>query len=198
MAAEIELKAVVPDPAAVRKRLQAAGATKVRTGLMRDRRFDRGDELLRREQVLRVRSYQPVDAAEEGRLTWKGAPRPDAGGYRIREEVELAFNGDGEAAVTLLRALGYDEVFAIDRWVEYWKSGRATVRLEWYPRMHVLCEVEGDPDEIERAIAITGIPRAAFTADAIADFVLRYERDHGPAAISLRQLGDAPPSWATA
>ena len=40
MALETELKAVVADPARVRERLQAAGATRVREGLMVDRRTD--------------------------------------------------------------------------------------------------------------------------------------------------------------
>lgn len=198
MALETELKAVVDDPAALRRRLQAAGATRVRQGLMADRRYDQGGALARREEVLRLRSYRLAeDGGAEGRITWKGPAQANGSGYRTREEHEVAFAGDGAGAAALLGALGYQETFAIDRWVEYWKLGSATVRLEWYPRMDVLCEVEGEPAAIEQAIAVTGISRAAFTDEAIADFVLRYESRHGPAAISLRQLGDAPPSWAT-
>ncbi len=197
MALETELKAVVADPAKVRERLQAAGATRVREGLMSDRRYDRDGALARRAEVLRLRSYRLTGSGAEGRITWKGPARADANGYRVREEHEVTFSGDGAEAAALLGALGYEETFAIDRWVEYWELGGATVRLEWYPRMDVLCEVEGEPDAIEAAIAVTGIPREDFTAEAIAEFVLRYEATRGPAAISLRHLGDAAPSWAT-
>ena len=49
----------------------------------------------------------------------------------------------------------------IDRDVEIYRVDGATVRLERYPRMDPLVEVEGEPDAIERAIGVTGIrPRA--------------------------------------
>lgn len=195
MALETELKAVVDDPAALQRQLEAAGAVRIREGLMADRRYDQGGALAQKAEVLRLRSYRLCNGGLEGRITWKGPARADGGGYRVREEHEVNFSGDGAQAAALLGALGYQETFALDRWVEYWKLGSATVRLEWYPRMDVLCEVEGEPDAIEQAIAVTGIPRAAFSDEAIGDFVLRYESRKGPAALSLRQLGDAPPSW---
>jgi len=56
------------------------------------------------------------------------------------------------------------------------------IRLERYPRMDLLLEVEGDPAGIERAVALTGLPRAAFTADPLAEFVRRYELRTGETA----------------
>jgi len=86
----------------------------------------------------------------------------------------------------LLRALGYDVVHAMDRDVEMLDLDGATVRLERYPRMDPLREVEGDPDAIERAIRATGIDRATFTADSLADFVRRFEARTGmPALLAL-------------
>ena len=58
----------------------------------------------------------------------------------------------------------------------------ATVRLERYPEMDSLVEVEGDPDAIERAIVVTGIARGDFTAEALSEFVRRYEARTGAAA----------------
>ena len=52
--------------------------------------------------------------------------------------------------------------------------------------MDPLVEVEGSPAAIERAIERTGIDRAAFTADSLADFVRRFEARTGEPAL----LGD--------
>ena len=73
----------------------------------------------------------------------------------------------------------------IEREVEIHRVHEATVRLERYPRMDALVEVEGDPDGIERAIAATGIARGAFSAEALSEFVRRYEiRTGAPAQLS--------------
>jgi adenylate cyclase class IV len=198
VATELELKAVVHDPAAVRASLAARGARKVKEGRMTDLRYDRDGELAAAGQVLRVRSYALVSGSEEGRLAWKGRATSDEGGFRSREEHEVHFVGTSSPAEQLVQALGFAVVSAMDRWVEYWRLDDATARLEWYPRMDVLCEVEGTPDGIARVIAATGISREAFTADAIADFVARYEERVGPAALSLAQLNGGTPSWEVA
>jgi hypothetical protein len=77
----------------------------------------------------------------------------------------------------------------------------AAVRVEWYPRMDVLVEVEGAPAEIERAVAVTGIPRGEFNADRLLDFAARYRERTGRDAVLRRDLlgaGEAPgwPPWA--
>jgi adenylate cyclase class IV len=197
MAAELELKAVVDDPAALRERLRAAGAALVREGRMSDRRFDDGGRLEAVDEVLRVRAYALVDGRAEGRLTWKGPTRSSPGGYKLREEHELHFEGDTQAATRLLGALGFRPTYAIDRWVEYWRLGAATLRIEWYPRMDVLLEVEGEPEAIERAAAATGLPRERFTDEALVAFVRRYEGRTGlRAVVSLEQLAPGEePAW---
>ena len=64
----------------------------------------------------------------------------------------------------------------------------ATVRVERYPRMDALVEVEGTPEAIEAAIAVTGLAREGFTAGRLPDFVRRYEMRTGQrAAVSDRQ-----------
>ena len=197
MAAELELKAPVDDAGAVRDRLRAAGAVLTREGLMTDRRYDEDGRLEARDEVLRVRAYALADGRADGCVTWKGPTRRSAEGYKLREEHELHFDGDAGSAGRLVTALGFRVTHAIDRWVEYWMLGEATLRLEWYPRMDVLLEVEGDPRAIERAVTATGLPRGRFTAEALADFVRQYESRTGrPAAVALDELdeGEAP-SW---
>lgn len=195
MAAELELKAVVTNAALVRASLTAYGARCIREGRMTDIRYDRDGVLAAAGEVLRVRSYAPVAGAREGRLAWKGPASRDPDGLRRREEHEVRFDGASDTATAMVEALGYRAVAIMDRWVEYWQLADATARLEWYPRMDVLCEVEGTPAGIAAAIAATGIPREAFLPDAIADFVARYEARVGPAALSLAQLDGAGPSW---
>jgi hypothetical protein len=48
--------------------------------------------------------------------------------------------------------------------------------------MDDLVEVEGAPEGIERAIAVLGIARDAFTAERLPQFVRRYEARTGATA----------------
>jgi len=185
---ELELKAVIPDPAALRARLLAAGAVLRFSGLMSDRRYDRpGGELGLRDQVLRVRTFHPPEGHATAILGWKGPVERSAEGYKRRAEIELPVSGGERGAPhALLAALGYLVVHAIDREVEVYDLQGATLRIERYPRMDPLLEIEGSPAAIERAVGATGIPRAEFTADSLTEFVRRYELRSGqPATLAL-------------
>jgi hypothetical protein len=57
------------------------------------------------------------------------------------------------------------------------------IRFERYPRMDDLVEVEGEPEDIERAIAVLGLPREGFNTDRLPDFVKRYEERTGERAL---------------
>jgi len=178
---ELELKARVEDPDSLRKALLAAGAELVYRGAMLDRRFDRKGRLQRRDEVVRLRVYHPADrSAEWGVLGWKG-PVGKRDGYRHREEWESRVD-DPRAVLVVLRRLGYKIVVRIDRAIEQYNLGGATLRLEWYPAMDVLLEVEGVPDEIEHAIAATGLPRESFLAESLPYFKEAYEKRTGRTA----------------
>jgi adenylate cyclase class IV len=182
MARELELKAVVPDMPGLRQALLTAGAVLRFQGEMRDRRFDRAGELTSRDHVLRVRSYHHTDGRVESVLGWKGPVRLSRG-YKEREELELPVAGPSGSSEALLRALGYEIVHAIDRGVEIYQLHRATLRLESYPRMDPLIEVEGEPAAMEQAIEATRIPRQEFTAEALTEFVRRFESRTGQPAV---------------
>ncbi len=178
---ELELKARVEDPDFLRKALLAAGAELVYRGAMLDRRFDRKGRLQRRDEVVRLRVYHPADRSSEwGVLGWKG-PVGKRDGYRHREEWESRVD-DPRAVLVVLRRLGYKIAVRIDRAIEQYNLGGATLRLEWYPAMDVLLEVEGAPDEIERAIAATGLPRESFLAESLPYFKEAYEKRTGRTA----------------
>lgn len=178
---ELELKARVDDPDALRTALLAAGAELTYRGAMLDRRFDRKGRLRSRDQVVRLRVFHPSDRSGAwGVLGWKG-PVGERGGYRHREEWESRV-ADPKAVLVVLRHMGYKVCVRVDRAVEQYRVGDATVRLEWYPSMDVLVEVEGTPDAIERAVAATGLPREEFLPESLPYFTAAYEKRTGRAA----------------
>ena len=179
---ELELKAVVSDPEAFRRRLRAVGAVPRFMGRMTDLRYDRAGELTGRDEVLRVRIFHHPEGPE-AILTWKGPTTRSPDGYKSREEMELPISRAAPDPGRLLAALGYQPVHAIEREVEVYRLGEATARLETYPRMDVLLEIEGAPSAIEHAIAASGIPRSAFSAESLAEFVRRFEERSGQPAV---------------
>jgi predicted adenylyl cyclase CyaB len=182
---ELEVKARVEDADALRAALVRAGAILEFQGDMLDRRFDRGDRLADRDEVLRLRVFRHADgAATYAVLGWKG-PHSKQGRYRRRAEAEARV-ADPDGVMTILEHLGFAVSLRIDRRVEVYRLGEAVLRLEWYPDMDVLLEVEGDPAEIERAIAATGIARERFLAESLPYFVAAFERRTGRAALLAR------------
>jgi adenylate cyclase class IV len=147
---------------------------------MSDWRYDRAGALTAADQVLRVRTYRRDDGHAEIVLGWKGPTRRSQDGYKQREEIELQVADSPHA---LLVALGYQVVHTIDRQVEVYDFGGATLRTEVYPTMDPLLEVEGTPSTIERAIAASGIDRAAFTPESLTEFVRRFEARTGSVAV---------------
>ena len=121
MLAELELKAVVPDPEALRGRMRSAGAIAGFRGRMTDRRYDRAGELAARDEVLRIRTYHHHDGSTESLLAWKGATTRSPEGYKLRQEIELAVRSERGAAERLLGALGYAPVHVIEREVEIYR-----------------------------------------------------------------------------
>jgi len=197
LASELELKAVVPDPAALRQALDDGGAVLRFHGMMRDRRLDRAGELTGRDQVLRVRLWADEDgAAGLAEVAWKGPTTVNPGGYKLREELE--FNADdGATALRLFEMLGYREVEATDRYVEVFELDDTVARIEWFPRMDVLVEIEGTPEGIERVIALSGLPRESCLPEPLVAFSQRYAARTGrPAILAEALLGSEPPGWA--
>lgn len=201
MASELELKTMVPDPGTLQARLRATGASCTFRGMMRDRRLDLGGTLTARDEVLRVRSYEARGPGTElagAVLGWKGPVSVSPEGYKHREELECRA-ADGPALLAVLDALGYRPVQVIDRFVEIYQLSGAVVRLEWYPRMDVLAEIEGEPAGMESAITRLGLRRADCLPEALPSFAARYEARTGrPAVLAEADLQDEPPSWRSA
>ena len=188
---EVELKAVVEDLAGARAAMDAAGATLSFSGRLEDRRYDTADlSLLARDEVLRVRTYRDAHGTR-AELDWKGPTRRE-NGYKLREELD-AHVTEGDALAEILEKLGYQVTVAIDREIFQYDLDGAMVRFEKYPRMDDLVEVEGSPEQIERAIAALGIAREQFTDERLPDFARRFEERTGTrAALSHAALAGGP------
>jgi predicted adenylyl cyclase CyaB len=184
---EVELKSVVDDVERRRAAIEAAGATLVFSGRLEDRRYDTPDRaLMARDQVLRVRVYRDVHATR-AEIGWKGPTHYDKG-YKLREEFATQVV-DVDSLTTILVSLGYVVTIAVDREITQYELEGATIRFERYPRMDSLVEVEGTAEQIERAIAVLGLPREGFTSDRLTDFVSRFEARTGTlAALSYAAL----------
>jgi adenylate cyclase class IV len=190
---ETELKAVVPDPEACRARLQSAGARLVFEGRLVDRRWDLPHRpLAARDEVVRVRTSIAaghLGGAVRHVVDWKGPTRVE-NGYKRRLERSTGVE-DAAVLETILAAAGFVVTREVEREVAQYALGDATLRFERYPRLDVLMEVEGTPAGVEAAIVATGLPRAAFSAARLAEFVAAFERRTGrPAALNARELGD--------
>lgn len=177
---EVELKAVLDSWGNRRAKLMQAGASLAFAGRLEDRRYDTADRsLLARDIVLRLRIYRDAEGTR-AELEYKGPTEYDRG-YKVREEVGSTVSNPDTIAL-ILSGLGYTVLRAIDREIEQFEIANTIVRFERYPRMDDLVEIEGEPEAIERAIALLGMPRSAFTAERLPDFAARFEARTGARA----------------
>lgn len=177
---EVELKGIAADPGAVVAALRADSAELMFEGWLYDLRYDTADRALAlRDCVLRLRVYENADGVTAG-LDWKG-PTGYEDGYKVRQELTTGVT-EPAALKQMLEDLGYVVTREIDRRIVQFRCRGAVVRVEHYPRMDVLVEVEGDPDAIEAAITVTGIPRAEFTTGRLPDFARAFELRTGERA----------------
>ena len=184
---EVELKSVVSDVRAARRRVEAAGGVLTYEGELTDLRYaDAAGSLVKQDHVLRLRVYQR-DGTKEGHCDWKG-PTLYEGGYKVREEVSTPV-GDTDTFARILENLGFLVIRDIERHIAQYAISGGIVRFEEYPRMDPLVEVEGSPEAIEKAILATGLPRSGFNSDRLPDFVARFEARTGlKAALSANEL----------
>lgn len=163
---------------------------------MTDRRFDREDTLQLRDEVLRLREFHEPDGSTRTLIAWKGPTGVTADGHKSRRELEYELRAMGSAPGELLQALGFVMVQVIDRHVEYFHLGATAVRLERYPRMDSLVEVEGSETGIEAGVAALGLPRDQFSPEPLRMFAERFTQRTGlPALLSVAELSGARPPW---
>ncbi len=158
MANEIEMKFKVASHAAVRRRLDAAGAKYIGGMLQTDCYFDTPRrDLLKRDSGMRIRTAaklrgHTLAADPRPQLTYKG-PVDAKARAKVRPEIQTHLE-DAEAFGEILAALGFEPALTIQKKRITYHLGRCLVELDELPILGCFIEIEG-PDEaaIERVRA---------------------------------------------
>lgn len=139
---ETEAKFLVRGLAAIERRLEGMRARLIQARIHeRNLRLDTADEVLTRSgRVLRLRQDSAVH------LTYKDSGQIQ-GGALARREIEIQVN-DWESARALLLALGFDVVFAYEKFRTTYAVESAEVMLDELP-MGDFVEIEGDLSSIQ-------------------------------------------------
>jgi adenylate cyclase class 2 len=149
---EIEVKFLVDDLVAVRRRLLALGAGLHKARVHeRNIRFDNPWDGLRMQgKLLRLR--QDTTA----RLTYKGEPQTSVDSEaRVREELETEV-GDFQTTLQLLQRVGFEPKQVYEKYRETFHFGQVEVVLDELP-FGDFVELEGDDDAIQAAAAALGL-----------------------------------------
>ena len=163
-------------------RLERAGATRVFSGRIEDRRYDTPERCARRARHRAAAAHLPrFETARARSSSTRARPRTRSG-YKVRDEVGSTVSGSGGRSRTYSPGSATRSRARSIATSSSGMSQGASVRFERYPRMDDLVEVEGEPETIERAIAALGISRSAYTAERLTDFAFatRRERESAP------------------
>ena len=141
MPTEIEAKIKVPDLSAVRRKLQAAGATRIGRELETNDFFDTPDRSLQSaDKGLRIRTTVDETGQKRCLVTVKG-PLQKAQ-FKTREETE--FSADPPEAVRqILENLGYQLTLSFEKRREMWTFNGCEVALDELPYLGTYVEIEG-------------------------------------------------------
>jgi adenylate cyclase class 2 len=142
MAIEIEAKMQIDDPAAMRRRLKAAGAKLAGNHLETNTFFDTPTAALRRaDKGLRLRANRD---ARTGRtvhiVTFKGPRRP--GPLKRREEIEFVVD-DPRAFTEVFAELGYAATLSFRKRRQSWRLSGCKIELDELPLLGTFIEIEG-------------------------------------------------------
>ena len=141
MAQEIEVKFPLRDRAALIRKLQDIGASRLYPETFEDNIvLDRRGELKTKGALLRVRRFGKYSL-----VTYKG-PMSIDGGIKSREEVQTGVESF-ELAIELLDALGFKPVFRYQKFREVWRIQEVEVVLDRTP-IGEYFEIEGPMDLI--------------------------------------------------
>ncbi|MAT99289.1 MAG: hypothetical protein CL608_19295 [Anaerolineaceae bacterium] len=145
---EVEVKFLVPDLAAFRERLLAAGAEPKKPRIFeRNVRFDTADERLYQElSLLRLRQDTAVT------LTYKGTPEnlPQSEA-KVREELEVQVS-DFDTLAEIFKRLGFAPMQVYEKYRETFQWQDVEIVLDELPYGNFI-ELEGDEAGIKTAVS---------------------------------------------
>ena len=181
---ENEIKLAFPSPEAAVRKLLEVGARADRARAFEDNvLYDFDDRTLRKsDRLLRLRR-----ARDSALLTFKG---PVAGEHRHKvkteHETEVA---DPDALGRILRGLGLGPVYRYQKYRTTFQLNEVEASVDETP-LGTFVELEGSPDEVDRAAASLGASAADFIRSTYRDL---QERDAEVRGIIAGDLLMPPP-----
>jgi len=176
---ENEIKLAFPSPELAIRRLLQAGATETRGRVFEDNvLFDLPDRLLTGSgRLLRLRR-----SGDESVLTFKA---PVAGHHRhkVKTEHETAV-ADAEALEQILAGLGFKPVYRYQKYRSAFRLGAVEALVDETP-LGTFIELEGAPDEVDRAAAALGATADDYITATYRELQEREARARGAVAGDL-------------
>ncbi len=177
---EKELRGKIDDLNKFRDQLNIAGAKMTQKGFMQDYYFDNPFlNLKSKNQKLRIRAidYKLIQ------LCWKGPISVDKQ-TKIREEIEVGVK-NVEPLIKIFEKLGFQNTRFYERYFETYLLYDVKIRIEQFPIMDILFEIEGEQHLINRAVTHLDISKDVFGPKTLVSFIKEYEIRNGtPAKLS--------------
>ncbi len=177
---EKELRGKIDDLNKFRDQLNIAGAKMSQKGFMQDYYFDNPFlNLKSKNQKLRIRviDYKLIQ------LCWKGPISVDKQ-TKIREEIEVGVK-NVESLIKIFEKLGFQNTRFYERYFETYLLYDVKIRIEQFPIMDILVEIEGEQHLINRAVTHLDISKDVFGPKTLVSFIKEYEIRNGtPAKLS--------------
>lgn len=177
---EKELRGKIDDLNKFRDQLNIAGAKMSQKGFMQDYYFDNPFlNLKSKNQKLRIRAidYKLIQ------LCWKGPISVDKQ-TKIREEIEVGVK-NVEPLIKIFEKLGFQNTRFYERYFETYLLYDVKIRIEQFPIMDILFEIEGEQHLINRAVTHLNISKDVFGPKTLVSFIKEYEIRNGtPAKLS--------------
>lgn len=184
---ETEVKVLVPDLDAVRRRLDADPGARCTTPRVHEyniRYDDAAGALAPAGIVLRLRRDVPVGGgAARARLTYKAPAAPISAGASTRLEYEVEV-GDFAEMDAILRRLGYHPYWVYEKFRTTYTVAGAEVVLDETP-FGAFVEAEGAPEAIEAALARLGLQNGHRLLESYAAL---FERVRASLGLTFRDL----------
>ena len=174
---EIEVVGIVKNWNEVEAKMRENAAKFKGKYLVRDYCYDFPDGSLwtQQKKTLRLRSENKKVV-----FTYKGPSAESDGGHRLREELSIAIDIEQlEVLKQILKALGLQIIFRLDRIRYMYELAGAIIYLEKYPQMYDLIEIEGEDSSINRVISLLNLNSEDLTNHMPSYFFGLYEKDIG-------------------
>ena len=171
---EVEIKFVVHDLEATRNRLRELKFREEtpRTNEM-NTLFDKGGEMRRRGEVLRIRKY-----GDKWTVTHKAKSHDARHKTRVETETKVV---DGQALETIFHAMGFEPSFRYEKFRSEWSDGEGHVVLDETP-IGNLGEIEGTPNWIDKVAAQLGLHETDYITKSYAELFADWAKKTGSQA----------------